>query len=415
MKWKDLITDFRPSHKLGAESIALGILGGTGVLNSLLGYASSQQISSQHIAAQKQENQLNRDWQTLEAEKARAWSSQMTDKQNAWNSPQNQVKMLQQANINPAVAFGSGSGTVSAASVPTGEMPQSVQGLTPVPGQPFDLRLGELGQLMKNLGEAKKLGIDTKYAEASFDLNLESLLQEVNARTLSNAGLKLDNTLKKFKLPHDVKIAYEAAKKASYDALVSQQTVGYVKNQSELAKTQANLNKALEQLNSDQSQLLKLDIANYNSKLNSFLKLQSAQASEANAKAVEAAAQAQQTKLFNKVYGDKRFQHSLISQAVSASQTAIEQGKLTKRQADQMKYLVEQAAYATSMQEFTYWSDQVNKFVSTVGQAASQFYGAGALRELIKLRGAMSDKTFDPNAGRGYQMENGHLVINPVR
>lgn len=292
MKWKDLKTDFRPSHKLGAETTALGVLGGTSVFNSLLGYGSSQSISAQQIAAQRQENQLNRDWQTLEAEKARAWSSQMTDKQNAWNSPQNQVKMLQQANINPAVAFGSGSGTVSAASVPAGEMPQSVQGLSPVPGQPLDLRLGELGQLMKNLGEAKKLGIDTKYAEASFDLNLESLLQEVNARTLSNAGLKLDNTLKKFKLPHDVKIAYEAAKKASYDALVSQQTVGYVKNQSELAKTQADLNKALETLNSDQSQLLKLDIANYNSKLNSFLKLQSAQTTEANAKAAEAGANA---------------------------------------------------------------------------------------------------------------------------
>lgn len=292
MKWIRLFDSYCPLRKCGAETTALGILGGTSVFNSLLGYGSSQGISAQQIAAQRQENQLNRDWQTLEAEKARAWSSQMTDKQNAWNSPVNQVKMLQQANINPAVAFGSGSGTVSAASVPTGEMPQSVQGLTPVPGQPLDLRLGELGQLMKNLGEAKKLGIDTKYAEASFDLNLESLLQEVNARTLSNAGLKLDNTLKKFKLPHDVKIAYEAAKKASYDALVSQQTVGYVKNQSELAKTQANLNKALEQLNSDQSQLLKLDIANYNSKLNSFLKLQKAQTTEANAKAAEAGANA---------------------------------------------------------------------------------------------------------------------------
>ena len=38
------------------------------------------------------------------------------------------------------------------------------------------------------------------------------------------------------------------------------------------------------------------------------------------------------------------------------------------------------------MQEFTIGVIQVNGFVNTLGQAASQFYGAGALRELIKLR-----------------------------
>lgn len=102
-------------------------LGGSALLSSILGgiFGSSSQSSANktNLQAARETNALNKQM----FDQSIAYQNEMFDKTNAYNSPANQVKLLQQAGINPGAVFGNGS--FSDASMPSSPgIPSMVSG-----------------------------------------------------------------------------------------------------------------------------------------------------------------------------------------------------------------------------------------------------------------------------------------------
>ena len=88
------------------------------------------QIDSQ-IAAQREENAKNREFQAAEAEKQREFATQTLKDTQAYNSSPQQVQRLEQAGINPATSFSSGAGSAGTSTpVSPGPVPSGSAGLT---------------------------------------------------------------------------------------------------------------------------------------------------------------------------------------------------------------------------------------------------------------------------------------------
>lgn len=150
-----------------------------------------------------QQAELNRSFQSAEAEKARQWQE---DYYNQYESPQARIRQYEDAGLNPALLYGSqlGSGSAPSTSVPSGDsasvgMPSSGAG---------DL-LSFIGQMMSikslinnnNAGadakraEAENTRADTKLKEQQYDWNPKLFESEVhkNEANASNllAGVKV--------------------------------------------------------------------------------------------------------------------------------------------------------------------------------------------------------------------------------
>lgn len=102
-------------------AIASGI---GGVLSSLMSNNSAQRS----IDFQRQENALNRKFNSEEAQKSRDFQRQMFDAENAYNDPKRVVSRLMSAGINPAVAFGN---FANSASVSGGDSASYGSGVNP--------------------------------------------------------------------------------------------------------------------------------------------------------------------------------------------------------------------------------------------------------------------------------------------
>lgn len=74
--------------------------------SSLLGSIGSMFSASKAIKAQRQENELNRQFNALEAQKTRDYNTHMFNLTNQYNDPSAVVGRLVKAGLNPALAFG---------------------------------------------------------------------------------------------------------------------------------------------------------------------------------------------------------------------------------------------------------------------------------------------------------------------
>jgi hypothetical protein len=111
------------------DGAAGGLL--SGIAGIFGGIQQNQNIDKQ-IAAQREENRLNREWNLNLAKMQRQWSLDDWNREAEYNSPSNQRKMLADAGMNPDLAYGQ---SVSApATNPT----------TPAPSSPTDV--SALGQ-----------------------------------------------------------------------------------------------------------------------------------------------------------------------------------------------------------------------------------------------------------------------------
>lgn len=126
---------YRPRFKRGTGlilggSMLAGVLGSVG--SAAISSAGQNSVNKKQMNFAESENQKNRDWQSEEAQIARDWNRQEWDRQfqlenqqwftqlaaqngiwkqqqdylNAYNSPESQVKRLQAAGLNPALALG---------------------------------------------------------------------------------------------------------------------------------------------------------------------------------------------------------------------------------------------------------------------------------------------------------------------
>ena len=234
MKYKFLFDGFIPLKKCGADPASAALMAGvSGVSNVYAAEKSAQNVRAQ-IDAQKEENQLNRDWQTEQAEISRNWQAGQTLQQNQFqkelaaqqqlynlqsmqqqakfNSPVYQKQQLLQAGLNPQVYFGQQS-SFSGSSAQAGGAPSapspgsapgvgSVPGLSPVSYQPLDLKVPQImqsfGSMMEGLAQAKKAGVETSFLEHTLESRIQKAITE-------------GNLAKQTELLNDLNLAFERA------------------------------------------------------------------------------------------------------------------------------------------------------------------------------------------------------------
>lgn len=321
MKIIHLFNNFSPKKKCGAEIGAAALTGGLGFLGSI--YSNSKQSDNidYQLAAQQKENQLNRDWQTQEAEKARQFTAQQVVQQNQfqsdlqaqqqkynlesmkqqayYNSPVYQRQQLQAANINPQVYFGQQSsfggssaqsgGTPSAPSPASGANVGSVGGLSPVSYQPIGTSiasiLGALGSSLRDVAQAKKLGIEADWLPKQIRAQVRNLDKDTNLKSLLYVGQHIHNQIENAKIPYAVKMAEaDLYKSLATIDLTSEQTLTE-KTKQAVNQSLDRLQNALEKLNSREAEKLGLEMPYYVSLIKAKINESSAAAEEHKASA----------------------------------------------------------------------------------------------------------------------------------
>lgn len=107
------------------------VTGGIGLVSGLFGNKQSSSNIDKQIAAQKEENQKQREWNLRLAEQANKWSIERWNAENEYNDPSNVMKRLRNAGLNPDLMYGGGVGNLQSASSPA---------VTPADGgQPVDM------------------------------------------------------------------------------------------------------------------------------------------------------------------------------------------------------------------------------------------------------------------------------------
>lgn len=301
MVYRILLNDYRPLLKCGPAVVgALGV--GASLGSSYITAKSSEGIADKNISAQQQENQINRDWQTQQAELARSYNTQerlasqdfakqMIDYQNTYNAPAEQAKRLQAAGINPQIAMSGNVQNVSANSSPSSPqqspMPAQVQGLSPVSQQPLDLQIPQLmngiGSMFRNLAEAKERGVNTDILSKSAEYLIKNNMLSAQEKELANSILNLNKYILSETKDAAVLRAWDEAKDAMYKAVISSNEANRGDLINRVYESQDLLNKALSNYHGKNSELLGLEIGAFNRKLDAYIKLSGAQTSEAYA------------------------------------------------------------------------------------------------------------------------------------
>lgn len=154
---------------------------------ALIGLAASAAGTAIGASANSSLNFRTRQWQNQQRLESQAYQTSEREAQNRfaeemynkYESPQAQVEQLTAAGLNPRLAAGS-PGSVSASSGSSGSAPNPSVPPTPYIDPGF-LTSGfqDMAGALRSLGEAKKLGIDTKYYE-------DQIKEQLNTMKLTN-------------------------------------------------------------------------------------------------------------------------------------------------------------------------------------------------------------------------------------
>lgn len=211
--WLDALCGFASTSLLcGASPWGAGISTAGSIYNS-----------ERQLAAQREENQKNRDFNAEQSQLGREFTEHMYDRQmedypelqriaaneqfrlaqnefnmeNRYNDPSQQVARLQSAGINPNSVFG-GQGQVATGSM--NNTPINTPSINPLPAgsasatgqfpvaQPINFAQGmeQFGQFIKAISEAKKAGVETRQMEELFDTKMKQALQDLYGQELAN-------------------------------------------------------------------------------------------------------------------------------------------------------------------------------------------------------------------------------------
>ena len=376
------------SQAAGVMTPLGAIAGGVSALGSLFG--SSPEDKALALAEKQhlwdvEENQKNRDFQSAE------WTRQF-NAINAYNDPSATKERLNKAGLN-ASAILNGSGSAIGQSSGSPSAPGGASGLNPMPDVVSQVGFQSRESLMKRLemlgklGEASYLMPETKRKlsaevqdilnDAKYkDIKAQSeeymlSLEKVFAPIMKRAGVS--QALKNLALA-DAEIRLKGSQASEADARSAQ-----------LAEEKL-LTIAKRNLSEKDFERLELEIKWYGKVRQQEINESKSREASNYASANESNENAKNLKFWNNLSERPDVKHELVREAKERGKAAVNANKISEQQARHLEYLVEQAAYANDMKEFTYWSDQIKSFVGVIGEAASQFYGAGALRELIQLR-----------------------------
>lgn len=92
------------------------ISGGASLAGNIIGAIQGNKNIDKQIAAQREENQKNRDWNKAMAEQANRWSIEQWNRENAYNTPAAVMQRLREGGVNPDLFYGNSGQNLSAAS-----------------------------------------------------------------------------------------------------------------------------------------------------------------------------------------------------------------------------------------------------------------------------------------------------------
>lgn len=169
-----------------SDSSSMDWLGTTlGAAGGLFSSFFSNRSINKQIKAQQRENELNRQFNSAEAQKSRDFASLMFDRENAYNDPKSVIQRLQTAGINPALAYGS---FADSSSISSNAAASSSGSITPSPldssgivsaGRSYlDSRLVEAQSRLAN-SEAAKNEAETPWIDKMQDAKLQKIFTSI--------------------------------------------------------------------------------------------------------------------------------------------------------------------------------------------------------------------------------------------
>ena len=120
--------------------------------------------------SQANQNRKNREWQSKENQKARDYNTMMWEKNNEYNDPAQQMARLQNAGINPHLAYSEGGVTNTSSSPASSNASSMPEGRAPQLDVNAMLNARLIGEQINNIkadtmkkeAEAKNIGTDTE-------------------------------------------------------------------------------------------------------------------------------------------------------------------------------------------------------------------------------------------------------------
>lgn len=295
--------------------------------------AWSYDVAQEQIKAQKDENALDRDWNTQEAEKARAfdmeklaneqafanqqrlasqeyqseeWQRQF-DVQNEYNDPVAQAERLRRAGINPQIAMSGDSAKVvtgSSVAAPSGSSPSPASspmasgrhGLSPVPFSPGTNLAQDLSQVagaLDSFGKAVGQGLENTLAAKTMQSMISMKSAQAMGQELMNQGQKTLNAMSNIKLSYaDRELSAKVTKLVNEGLLAASQGKHFDKL-SVLDEAQTELIQTLSEKYGYEGQRAAMEAMTFMDEVKSRINLANAKASEALANADLSGAKAQ--------------------------------------------------------------------------------------------------------------------------
>lgn len=390
MKIIHLFNNFCPQKKCGADPVSAGLFAGGSLLGNVLdvtvGYDQQKDMARYNLDRQAQENQLNRDWQTTEAEKARQFISSQVLQQNAfqkvlqqqqhlnnldamqrqawYNSPAYQKSELTRAGINPQVYFGqqssfSGSSAQSggAPSAPSpGSSPTvgSAPGLSPIGFQPTKLAIGSL---LKEIAEASGTFGENERAWQKLGAEIRNLTVDSDLKDLMRVGQAIMNSENYLSLPYRVKMAAKNLEKVVSEIELNDENKITLESVRKVNEAVARFNDVKSSLTNKEIEKMGLEMPYYVSILKAQINKMGAEASEARAVARNQISQAELNDLERTI--KKNAQGDIEDEFFYRVDNMKKEGKILDWQADAAESAAEQARVAADHAEELFWKDFV--------------------------------------------------------
>lgn len=312
---------------------------GASIASTAMTNATNKSIANSQLDAQREENQLNRDYNTQEAEKARQFQQNMMQEQmnyqtQSWRDQQRSALALQVAGardsgVNPQVLLSGGGVSASggSASAPSGGSAPAASfssGLSPVPYQAQSpaVAFAQVAQGISSLATAKEKGVNTLVLEKT----IESMDVDMSYKKALTSAVKTHEALDSVELKHKDKLLVQQIEKGVVEmATMKEQGKLYA----ETAKIQDSIKKLNEQLSNyhgQQYELAKLQVASFAKDFQTMLDVRAAQVKESNAKAYEASENAKTSKAMRPllVYGESLKNRILDKDALIKDSTVNE-------------------------------------------------------------------------------------------
>lgn len=226
--------------------------GGLNLAGGIWQQFRNEALQKKAMDFQRSEREAMQRYQTSEREAMQGYQTSERNAQNLWQesmygkyqSPEAMIRQYQNAGINGVLAVGSGNnlGTMSVSGGSNGGAPStgSPSGHAPTPPyqnvNAMSAGFADIAGALKALGEAKKLGIETKHYE-------EMIIQQVRGAQLENDFKALNLDIAKVYARPMARAAYEklAAEisKTNMDVQVAQKQVDILVQEGQMAKDRA--------------------------------------------------------------------------------------------------------------------------------------------------------------------------------